>query len=285
MTERLRYRALLHALWSLTGPVEGEIPPTERDVRYRGSHGTEARGIAPRYDVFLPKAPSGHSAVLVHGGGFVIGSKSMKPMRVLASRLVAANIAVCSIDYRMLFRGGGLNEALKDTTAALVHWSERASGYGLDPARISAIGLSAGATLTLLAAAEMDTAQRGLHRVVSCFGLYELDHLSGPLAAALPRLLFGSSDRRLWARRSPRGAAQTQAPTLLLHGTADGLVPHGQAERLAAHRRASGLPTRLVIYPDAPHGFFNQDTEVRTKATEAIVTHLLEPNAEACADR
>jgi acetyl esterase/lipase len=270
VTERLRYRALLHALWSLTGPVDGEIPPTERDVRYRSSSGGEVRGIAPRYDVFLPKAPSGHSAVLVHGGGFVIGSKSMKPMRVLASRLVAANIAVCSIDYRMLFRGGRLKEALEDTTAALAHWKERAPTYGLDPGRISAIGLSAGATLTLLAASQLD-----MHRVVSCFGLYELDHLSGPLAAALPRLLFGSSDRALWASRSPRGAAQTNAPTLLLHGTADGLVPHGQAERLAAHREALGLPTRLVIYPDAPHGFFNQDSEVRTKATEEIIAHLV----------
>lgn len=267
MTERLRYRALLHALWSLTGPVAGEIPPTTRGLSYRSAQAPS--GIAPRYDLYLPTNQGGASAVLVHGGGFVIGSKSMKPMRVLASRLVAANIAVCSIDYRMLFRGGRLNEALEDTTSALSHWGAEAPKYGLDPARISVIGLSAGATLTLLAAA-----QANVHRVVSCFGLYELDHLSGPLAAALPRLLFGSSDRALWASRSPRGAAQTQAPTLLLHGTADGLVPHGQAERLAAHRRSLGLPTELVIYPDAPHGFFNQDTEVARKATEAIIGHL-----------
>jgi len=46
-------------------------------------------------------------------------------------------------------------------------------------------------------------------------------------------------------------------PTLLLHGTLDDLVPVEQAHRLADHRRSLGLPTRLVVYEGAPHGFFN----------------------------
>jgi carboxymethylenebutenolidase len=56
--------------------------------------------------------------------------------------------------------------------------------------------------------------------------------------------------------RSPRGVPQPAIPTLLLHGDADTLVSVDQARRLAAHRDALGVPTRLVIYPGAPHGFY-----------------------------
>lgn len=271
MTERLRYRALLHALWTLRGKVPGEQPPTEPKVRYRTQR---LRGIAPHYDVYLPERPISDSVVLVHGGGFTIGARDMKPMRRIAASLLDRGIAVCSVDYRMIFRGGRLEESLEDVGAALEHFRAGAEARGLDGARISILGLSAGATLALLTASRIP-----VHRVVSCFGLYELDHLNGPLAALIPRLLFRSRDRGLWAERSPRGAAQPGAPTLLLHGTADGLVPHGQAERLAAHRRSLGLPTELVLYPGAPHGFFNEDQQVAIDALEAIGRFLL-PSAD-----
>jgi len=262
VSERLRYRALLHALWTLRGSIPGERPPTEPKVRYRAER---LRGIEPHYDVYLPERPTGDSVVLVHGGAFTIGARDMKPMRRIASSLVDRGVAVCSVDYRMIFRGGRLDESLEDVGLALEHWRERTVKRGLDPSRVSIMGLSAGATLALLTAARLP-----VHRVVSCFGLYELDHLNGPLAALIPRLVFRSSDRTRWAQRSPRGAAQPAAPTLLIHGTADGLVPHSQAERLAAHRHSLGLPTELVIYPDAPHGFFNEDKQVALDALEEI---------------
>lgn len=271
MSERLRYRALLHALWSLRGTVPGERAPTERKVRYRAHR---LRGIEPHYDVYSPERPTGDSVVLVHGGGFTIGARDMKPMRRIASDLLARGLAVCSVDYRMIFRGGRLDESLEDVVCALEHWRARTGRRGLDPARVSILGLSAGATLALLAASRAP-----VHRVVSCFGLYELDHLKGPLAALLPRLAFRSTDRALWAERSPRGSKQPEAPTLLLHGTADGLVPHGQAERLAAHRRSLGLPTELVIYPGAPHGFFNEEGQVAIDALEAIARFLVPTEA------
>jgi acetyl esterase/lipase len=267
VSERLSYRALLHALWTLRGKVPGERAPTESKVRYRAH---PLRGIAPHYDVYLPERPSGDSVVMVHGGGFAIGARDMKPMRRIAASLLDRGFAVCSVDYRMIFRGGRLDESLDDVTLAFEHFRAETYRRGLDPARVSILGLSAGATLALLAAARTP-----VRRVVSCFGLYELDHLNGPLAALIPRLVFRSTDRALWAARSPRGATQPTAPTLLLHGTADGLVPYGQAERLAAHRRSLDLPTELVLYPGAPHGFFNEDKQVAIDALDAIGRFLL----------
>ncbi|MBA3457940.1 MAG: alpha/beta hydrolase [Deltaproteobacteria bacterium] len=245
------------------------IAPAATGVRYRTRI---ARGIAPLADLYLPTDPNGASVVLVHGGGFVVGSRAMKPMRLLAARLSSARISVCAIDYRMIFRGGRLTEALDDVLAAHAFWGERVAGYGLDPARVSMIGLSAGGTLAILAAAR--AAAGTVHRLVSCFGLYELDQLQGP-ASMLPRLLFGTSDRYDWRMRSPHHAEPPRVPTLLLHGDDDRLVPVEQARRLAARREELGLPTKLVVYPGAPHGFFNVTAgAAASAATSELIAHV-----------
>jgi acetyl esterase/lipase len=269
--ETLRYRALVDALWSLRGPEHFDNPiPVERSVPYRAH---AAPGIAPLGDVYVPLSDArGSSVVLVHGGGFVIGSRRMKPMRYLAARLLEAGIAAFVFDYRLVFRGGGVREATDDVLCALDFWRTRAPRFGLDPARISLVGLSAGATLSMLAAGRASPG--ALHRLVSVFGLYELDHLQGPLATLLPRLAFDTADRTEWEARSPRHAPQPTISTLLLHGTSDGLVPVEQARRLAAHRASLGLPTKLALYDGAPHGFFNTPCDACEQGARDIVEHV-----------
>ncbi len=258
----LRYGSVIRSLRSLRGdPTIASVAPSHADVRYRDG----VRGLA---DFYVPPNATGASVVLVHGGGFVLGSRRMKPMRFLTAHLHAAGIAACVFDYRMIFRGGRLAEAVDDVTAAFELWRARVPSLGLDPRAISIAGLSAGATLSLLAAPRLSPAS-----VISCFGLYEMDHLRGP-AALLPRLLFRSGDRAAWTDRSPRFATQPTAPTLLLHGTDDGLIPFAQAERLAAHRESLGLPTRLVIYPGAPHGFFNLPLPVAEAGAAEIIAQV-----------
>lgn len=266
----LRYRALAHALWTLRTPsFFEEARPVERAVPYRAR---APRGVAPLADVYAPqRAGSGASVVLVHGGGFLLGSRDMKPMRFLASSLTAAGVGVCTVDYRLVFRGGRIDEAVDDVRAAVAFWRERAPRYGLDAARVSLVGLSAGGTLAMLAASR----EEALHRLVCVFGLYDPTHLAGPLAQIVPRLVFRTAEREAWRRRSPVGSPQPRVPTLMLHGTADGLVPVEQARRLAAQREAQGLPTRLVVYPDAPHGFFNYPSAVAAAAAEEIARHVL----------
>ena len=239
----LRYGAVLSSLASLRGdPAIAELRPTQAALRYRA--GRDRFGaIAPLADIYEPARPTGASAMLVHGGGFVIGSRRMKPMRYLAARLVDAGVTVCAIDYRMIFRGGRLAEATADVRDAFAFWRARAP----DPHKVSLVGTSAGATLAMLAASQLD----GVASVCAAFGLYEVDHLKGP-ARLLPRMLFGTADRAAWSL-----AHHPAAPALLLHGDDDGLVPVAQAERLAERRDALGLSTRLVVYPGVPHGFFN----------------------------
>lgn len=267
-TESLGYAGIVNALRSLRGTPAEAITPTSAAVRYRAhAH----RGIAPLADIYVPSNPNGASVVLVHGGAFVIGARDMKPMRILAARFARAGIAVCALDYRMIFRGGRLGQSLDDVVAGHAFWCRETARRGLDARRISMIGLSAGGMLTMLAASRV--APGTLHRVASCFGMYEPSHLRG-IARVLPRLIFETSDRDAWHASSPAGAPQPTMPTLLVHGGADQLVPVGQAHRLAARREAAGLPTQLAIFPDAPHGFFNDDNPASRDATAALIAHV-----------
>jgi len=265
----LRYGAVVRSLRSLRGkPGIAEVAPTQMAVRYRtGTAGR--RVIAPLADIYVPPDPTGASVVLVHGGGFVLGSRRMKPMRYLAAQLVGSGVSVFAFDYRMIFRGGRLDEAIDDVRAACEFWLAKAPQLGLDAGAVSIAGLSAGATLALLAAARVAE----LASLTCCFGLYEVDHLRGP-AALLPRLLFRTSDRAAWIERSPRHATQPAMSTLLLHGSDDGLVPVEQAHRLAAHRDSLGLQTRLVIYDGAPHGFFNVPVPAADAGAREIIAHV-----------
>jgi acetyl esterase/lipase len=54
----------------------------------------------------------------------------------------------------------------------------------------------------------------------------------------------------------PYGYISARAPPILLiHGTADVKVPHSHSVDLAAALLARGVKHRLVLVPDAPHGF------------------------------
>ncbi len=235
---------------------------------------TRRRGIAPMADIYLPEGagPETPSVLIVHGGGFFIGSRSMKPVRLLATRLLAASFAAMAFDYRMIFRGGRLREGLEDVSAAFAFWRRLVEKRGFDMCGISAVGLSAGATLMLLAAAQEEIPP--VKRLVSFFGLYELDHLQGPFAGLLPRLLLRSTDRGLWRRASPIAASQPASPLLLLHGTHDTLVPHEQMGKLSAVRKAKGLETTTISFEGQPHAFLNDEGPAADRAVLDLLRFL-----------
>lgn len=93
----------------------------------------------------------------------------------------------------------------------------------IDPRRVALVGVSLGGALALSLAAR----ESGVRAVVSYFGFRPQD-----LDETRPR-----------------------APTLILHGKADRVVPVANADRIEALLRARGVPVEKRIYPGEGHGF------------------------------
>ena len=272
LTELPPSRGILKAVWSLATPltITPEVP-THRALAYRG--GRSLRAVAPRVDVYLPEGGGPRpSVVLVHGGGFVIGSRDMKPMRLLATHLVRAGFAVASIDYRLIFRGGRADEALTDVADAVAWWHAQGDRFGLDLGRVSMAGMSAGAALIWMHSA---TTELPIHRIASIYGLYDFSWLGGGPAKLMRTLLLRSDDVSVWRQRSPVERCLNPAPTLLVHGTQDTLVPLAHARALHERRLGEGLTTELEIYDAEPHGFMNHDgSDASQHALARVVAFL-----------
>lgn len=265
-----RSRGLFSALRSLLARPQFEpLDPTHAAERYCDE---PRRGVAPLVDVYLPEGAEGPhpSVLLVHGGGFLIGHRAMKPVSFLAGELCRAGFAVASVDYRLIFRGGRLDAAVADIATAAAWWRAEHERFGVDPQRIAVAGLSAGATLAMLYASQPEAIAS---RLVSIYGLYELDRLQGRGAALMRRWAVRSRDPEVWAARSPANQAPPRVPTLLLHGDQDRLVPLTQAERLLANRRSAGVPIELHVYEGEDHGFLNH---AERPATQALVGDVID---------
>ena len=260
----------LHCFYTQLTPLPFRpVAPLARGLCYV----SEAERTGPRLaDVYLPASPPGASVVLVHGGGWVVGSRDMKPVRFLATRFVEAGLTVCAPSYRRVHEGGDIRSSADDVAAAVGWWREQAPLYGHDPERVVLCGISAGATLSLLATSDPRAA--GIASFVSIFGLYDFVNLRGAVASTLLRVFLRTGDRGTWAAHSPMAAPPCPAPLLAVHGTGDRRVPVEQAEALVARQRAEGFSAELLSYEGAPHGFFNLSDETAERATADIIEFL-----------
>ena len=133
----------------------------------------------------------------------------------------------------------------------------------------------AGVTIVVNWIGGMDSAVQPLEGVVclvSVYGLYDFTWLGGALARWMRKLVLRTRDPATWRAQSPIEQCDVPVPLLLIHGTADLLVPLEQCERLAGRREELGLETATRVYPDQPHGFLN---DARRDATEEAVAEIL----------
>jgi acetyl esterase/lipase len=147
-----------------------------------------------RLDAYLPapsQAQPTAAVVLIHGGGFVEGSKTMAWYPGIARQLASEGWAAFSIDYCLppewpLGAHPGYPAELQNVEAATRWLAVHADSYHVDPAKIVLWGGSAGATLALEAGAAL--ASSGNFHVAATVGWsggYDLFDLRGATASSL----------------------------------------------------------------------------------------------------
>jgi acetyl esterase len=239
--------------------------------------------------VFLPEHVTG-VFLHVHGGGWVLGAANQQDVS-LWRIATEARVAVVSVDYRLApehpFPAGP--DDCEDAALWLV---ERArSEFGTD--RLTIGGESAGAHLSALTLLRLRD-RHGLGGAFSAaslvFGCYDLTMtpsqrqwgdrylvLSGPIIRWFAEQFLAGADPTGEAVRSPEVsplyADLTGLPRAqFVVGTLDPLLDDSLF--MAARWEAAGNESRLLVYPEAVHGFIAYPIQVADQANQARIDFL-----------
>lgn len=237
------------------------FPRTIKDVEYG-----RAGGESLRMDVRIPDSTRPlPAAIIVHGGGWMRGDRVWN-VEPLFAPLERAGFASFSISYRLAKDFLQIGVAVEDVRQAIRYIRENAVSYGVDPNRIALIGESAGAHLGALAVLDEPAS---VAAVVSLYGPTDLELLartSKVVPEQIRQTVEGSAFAGLLVAHlkslSPVERVKKGAPPfLLLHGTADHVVPFTQSIRMKDRLLAAGCEADLVTIPGGGHGmrFWRED--------------------------
>lgn len=232
------------------------VPGVKRDIDFEAVGGQRLK-----LDAYVPESGGQlrPAVVIVHGGGWRSGDKG--DWSAEAQRLMEAGFVAFSVNYRLVpaFR---FPAQLEDVQAAVRWVRSHAAEFGVDPARIGALGGSAGGHLAGLlgtsGSGPLDRDAR-VKAVVSWSGPMNFHADANPErsqpSTAVPELLGCSRDAcpDLYSQASPIDQVDsTDAPMLLANSTQE-LVHEAQATAMSAQLDQAGVANRVVIFPGSQH--------------------------------
>jgi acetyl esterase/lipase len=254
-------------------------------------------------DIYHPSGGLDYrTAVLVHhGGAWKFGDRKM--MQPRCEVLARQGFTVLAVEYRLVTEAPWPAQ-LSDVKAA-IRWTEQNAGQlGIEADRVVLQGHSAGAHLSLIAA--------GTHLRPDRDPLLEAEPAAGPIAAVvayyppveldpamvMPDLSAGSNPATRAAIRGANGSfpaamllddsvtAQAAAdaspityatagfpPTILFHGTDDGLIAPAGAVRFSDALRVAEVPCELHLVAGVNHEF--DETPALTEVCALTVASFL----------
>ena len=233
---------------------------TETDLIYGNA------GDRPlRADLYRPDAPNGAGVLMIHGGGWQMGDKSM--VRRQAAALVADGFTCLSCEYR-LNDEAAWPAHIHDVKAAMRYFRANAESLGIDPGKMGVLGNSAGGHLALMLAGTV-----GEPDYEGDSGTPGVDTFVGAVIAVYPAVKFHVGQRTSGANRAeailgsnPDPAEAERAgpinhvstdfpPTCFLHGNGDKVVPPAASMNFYNALIAAGATAELHMYAQMPHGW------------------------------
>jgi Carboxylesterase family len=193
-----------------------------KDVQYGTAPDLSGTPVALKMDVYRPAGDEQTlrpAVIFAHGGSFSAGDKGTGPSADLAGLFPKLGYVAFSINYRLLAPTGCsgataaspacINAALyaiSDAQGAVRYVRQHAADYGVDPGRIGFGGESAGGVTACGVGMVAENPGAGGN------GLYS-DRVQGffSLSGGVPGGIYASAD---------------DAPGLLVHGTADPVLPY-----------------------------------------------------------
>ena len=287
--------ALLAALGSavmLAVPAQAALPvKVQRDIAYGEGAVTRPGAGKARLlmDLYRPAGSSRSRrpfAVVIHGGGFVMGSKSDDGVVRTARALAARGVVAASIDYRLEGQG-------PVPSARARRLAEAMKGQGLGPAYPEPDAVASATEDAITAIAYMRGRAKALRVRTSRFGLVgssagaviadNVGYVAGNYGLRAPRPRFVAS---LWGgliipapgSKDPAENIRRGDPALfLVHGDADKTVPVRLSDEMYARARARKVPAEYYRTAGAGHGWpGSRIFRDRTRAGETIFDRMID---------
>lgn len=204
--------------------------------------------------------------VFVHGGGWTSGSPEM--VYDLARLLAEYGIVSCLPQYRLLNEPGmNFKEQIEDVqTAWQLGYQEIRQRYGKE-LPIACGGGSAGAHLSLMAHFHPHLRENKLP-------LPDAWVFGNPVIDTSTEGFGNNICGPDWRDLSPRHSIdQSLRKILFLQGTGDTVTRPELAKKFIAEQKALGATVDAKWFPEAEHGFFNNETH-RPKTAQHIAEFL-----------
>src|SRR5438477_6954692 len=210
------------------------------DITYGSAVNLSGQTVTLTLDVYQPPSTdtvtSRPAIVWAHGGSFSGGDKTSPELVDESNTFTKEGYVNASINYRLEPGGcsaGGptpeciqaILEATQDAETAVSWLRTNAASYGIDPSRIAIGGTSAGAIMAL-----------------------QVGYATAETPASAVRAAVSLSGANLF---STIGAGD--APALLLHGTADTVVPYQWAVNTVTKAHEAHLDAFLESFQGAGH--------------------------------
>jgi len=216
-------------------------------------------------DAYIPDeiAPTVPAVILMHGGGFVEGSKDDERIIEYAEFLAARGYAAFAMNYRLVEDdppapasweltpfSSAIHAAIVDAKAAIRFVRANAEAYGVDPNRIAFLGESAGAIAGVTAAVTESTA---FSSDGADFPIPPFNNPSESSSLQAYVHFWGSADHVLLNIRG------NDPPIMIVHGTDDDtpLAMFNASERLHAAVELWGIPHEFYEAEGFGHGAWN----------------------------
>jgi len=229
-------------------------------------------------DLLIPKEPAYDKSPLIiyiHGGGWSEGDKENNITDEYASQIANLGIAAATVDYRLSTEV--IYPAQNNDVACAVNFLiAHANDYSLDTSKIILIGDSAGGQL---AAMEAITGKHEFLGVIMAYGVSDLNKQIIQKDDTNAVRYLGSKATELAESDSPAFAKSfPDTSFLLIHGTADSIVPEQESKDFAKILEKNGVSVEYVAIPNASHAFLgtgDASDEIARKAMFVFIANLL----------